>query len=60
LVTICKRFTIALDIKIRSEGCEDPNNLEGGCGFAYIQVDGKELSMKRRGFNFVVLDAATG
>ncbi|KAK3728579.1 hypothetical protein QZH41_011661 [Actinostola sp. cb2023] len=49
-----------LDVSIRSEGCEDPVKLEGGCGRAYITVDCTEYSPKQRGFNIVVLDGASG
>ena len=50
----------AVDVNVRSEGCEDPGTLAGGCGRAYIKVNGKEHSPKRRGFNIVVLDGVSG
>ena len=49
-----------MDIRIRSEGCEDPGKAEGTCGLAYIYVDGVDRSLHQRGHNVVIVDAATG
>ena len=49
-----------LDIQIRSEGAEDAGVTPGTCGFAYIKVNGKDYSPRRRGHNVVIVDAKTG
>ena len=49
-----------LDVEIRSEACGDPGKLGLGCGWAFIKVDGKDLSPHKRGHNIVILDAETG
>jgi len=49
-----------VDIHVRSEGCEDPGKATGTCGIAYINVDGREYSPRRRGHNVVIVDAETG
>ncbi|XP_020601288.1 uncharacterized protein LOC110040396 isoform X2 [Orbicella faveolata] len=48
-----------LDIRVRSEGCDDPGKA-GGCGIAYIIVNGNDYSPHSRGHNVVVVDAKTG
>jgi len=48
-----------LDFRIRSEGCDDPGKA-GGCGKAYIIVNGKDYSPHGRGHNVVIVDAKTG
>ena len=48
-----------LDFHIRSEGCDDPGKA-GGCGRAYIIVNGKDHSPHGRGHNVVIVDAKTG
>ena len=50
----------SLKVEIRSEGCEDPDRLGPGCGWAFIKVDGRDYSFHERGHNVVVLDAETG
>ena len=50
----------ALDVFIKSEGCEDPDKTINTCGRCYIQVEGQELSPHGRGHNVVVLDGETG
>ncbi|XP_068758317.1 uncharacterized protein [Montipora capricornis] len=49
-----------VEIHIRSEGCDDPGRKPSTCGFAYIEVNGKDYSPHLRGCNVVVVDAATG
>ena len=49
-----------MDIHIRSEGCDDPGRKPRTCGFAYIEVNGKDYSPRLRGYNVVVVDGATG
>ena len=49
-----------MDIHIKSEGCEDPKRTKNTCGFAYIEVNGMDLSPRGRGFNVVVVDDRTG
>ena len=49
-----------VEIHIRSEGCDDPGRTPNTCGFAYIEVNGKDYSPHLRGYNVVVLDGATG
>jgi hypothetical protein len=44
---------------IRSEACDDKGRA-GGCGRAYIKLNGKDLSPHRRGYNVVVLKRRTG
>jgi len=48
-----------VEIKIQSEGCNDPG-IKNICGFTTIVVNGKDLSLHKRGMNFVVLDYKTG
>ena len=48
-----------LDIRIRSEGCNDPGRASP-CGKAYIEVDGTDYSPQGRGYNVVVVDGETG
>lgn len=59
---MCCRFVLApsVDVYIRSEGCNDPLKTPNTCGIAYIRVNGKDHSRRRRGHNVVVLDEATG
>ncbi|EDO47937.1 predicted protein [Nematostella vectensis] len=45
-------------ISVRSEGCDDVGVKP--CGIARIWVNGKDYSLHRRGFNFVVVDPKTG
>ena len=56
------RFLAApsLDIHIRSEGCNDRGKTPNTCGIAYIRVNGRDHSPRRRGHNVVVVDATTG
>jgi len=49
-----------VDVHVRSEGCEDPGKAPNTCGIAYINVDGTERSLRRRGHNVVIVDAGTG
>ena len=49
-----------MDIRIRSEGCNDPGKTPNTCGVAYIEVNGRDHSLHGRGHNIVVLDATTG
>lgn len=49
-----------VDIHVRSEGCEDPGKAPNTCGIAYINVDGREYSLRHRGHNVVIVDAETG
>ena len=51
-----------MDIHIKIEGCEDPNvkQTENTCGFAYIEVNGIDFSLRGRGYNVVVVDGTTG
>ena len=44
---------------ILSEGCDDPNRSRG-CGRASIYVNGKDYSLRRRGYNLVVVDHVSG
>ncbi len=48
-----------LSVYIRSEGCEDKDK-KGDCGYARIQVNGKEYAKHKRGHNIVVVDPKTG
>ncbi|KAJ7388371.1 hypothetical protein OS493_038046 [Desmophyllum pertusum] len=50
----------AVDIFVRSEGCNDPGKAPNTCGIAYIKVHGKDHSLHGRGINVVVVDARTG
>ena len=56
------RFLVApsMDIHIRSEGCNDPTKTPNSCGVAYIKVNGKGYSPRRRGHNVVIVDDETG
>ncbi|KAL9970212.1 hypothetical protein ACROYT_G022549 [Oculina patagonica] len=49
-----------VDIRIRSEGCNDPGMTPGTCGIAYIWVNGIDHSPHGRGHNVVIVDATTG
>lgn len=49
-----------MDIHIKSESCEDPKRTKNTCGFAYIEVNGMDLSTRGRGCNVVVVDGRTG
>ena len=50
-----------VDIHIRSGGCDDAGRKPStSCGFAYIEVNGKDYSPHLRGYNVVVVDGATG
>ena len=49
-----------IKIDIRSEGCNDPGKAPDTCGIAYIKVNGKDHSPRRRGHNVVIVDAVTG
>ena len=44
---------------IRSEACNDPGK-HGPCGQAFIKVNGVDYAAKKRGYNFVVVNAYTG
>ena len=50
--------TAVASIFIRSEGCDDPGIVS--CGFAYIFVNGRDHSLRERGYNVVIVDAKTG
>lgn len=50
----------AVNIHIRSEGCNDPDKTPDTCGIAYIYVNDVDKSPHSRGHNVVVLDGATG
>ncbi|KAJ7388373.1 hypothetical protein OS493_038048 [Desmophyllum pertusum] len=39
----------AVDIFVRSEGCNDPGKAPDTCGIAYIKVNGKDHSLHGRG-----------
>ena len=41
-------------------GCNDPTRAPGSCGITTIEVNGVDQSLKRRGYNFVVLNEHTG
>ena len=49
-----------MDIHIKIEGCKDPKRTKNTCGFAYIEVNGMDLSPRGRGCNVVVVDGRTG
>lgn len=48
-----------LKVEIISEGCDDKGR-HGGCGLAFIKINGKDYARKKRGYNIVVLDSNTG
>jgi hypothetical protein len=48
-----------LDLKVRSEGCNDPDK-SGGCGVAKVWVNGHDRSPHGRGHNIVVINEKTG
>ena len=48
-----------IDVYIRSEGCEDFPRIDFWCR-AYIFVNGSDESLRRRGYNVVVVDGTTG
>ena len=52
--------TGSLNITIRSEACDDPGIPPETCGFGIIQVNGKQYSPLRRGYNLVIVNADTG
>ncbi|XP_078371207.1 uncharacterized protein LOC144654856 isoform X2 [Oculina patagonica] len=61
IADVCRAGPLAaVDISIRSEGCNDPDKTADTCGIAYIKVDGVEQSPKGRGHNVVVVDLTTG
>lgn len=49
-------------VTVRSEGFEDrkKGRMLAGRARAYIKVNGKERSLRRRGFNVVVINGKTG
>lgn len=49
-------------VTVRSEGFEDRKNgrMLAGRARAYIKVNGRERSLRRRGFNVVVINGKTG
>ena len=47
-------------VKIVSQGYFSPNKPAGTVGIAYIYVNGKDYSKKKRGYNVVVVDEKTG
>ena len=49
-----------MDMRIRSEGCNDPGKTTDTCGIAYLYVNGVNHSLRKRGFNIVVADTKTG
>lgn len=49
-----------MQVKIKSEGCNDPTIAAGTCGITTIEVNGVDYSRKRRGYNIVVLNEKTG
>ena len=49
-----------MDMRIRSEGCNDPEKTADTCGIAYLYVNGVNHSLRKRGFNIVVADTKTG
>lgn len=49
-----------MDMRIRSEGCDDPGKTTDTCGIAYLYVNGVNHSLRKRGFNIVVADTKTG
>ena len=49
-----------MDMRIRSEGCDDPGKPTDTCGIAYLYVNGVNHSLRKRGFNIVVADTKTG
>lgn len=51
-------FLVRVKVDIISEGYNDPGVTGGGTGS--IRINGIERSYKKRGYNFVVLDFATG
>ena len=56
--SVCFLAAPALNVSIRSEGCEDPGRTPP-CGIAYIKVNGKDYSPHLRGHN-VVVSSLTG
>ena len=56
---ICCMFSLDIRVSIRSEGCNDPGK-HAPCGEAFIKVDSVDYAAKKRGYNFVVVDAYTG
>ncbi|XP_065058481.1 sushi, von Willebrand factor type A, EGF and pentraxin domain-containing protein 1-like isoform X1 [Rhopilema esculentum] len=52
--------TRAIQVEIKSEGCNDPTVAPGTCGIVTIKVDGVDYSQKRRGYNLVVVNGNTG
>ena len=51
-----------MSVTVRSEGFEDRRygRMLGGRAKAYIKVNGREYSPKRRGFNVVTVNLRTG
>ena len=53
-------FLGAVHVKIESQGCNDQNIPAGTCGVTKLEVNGVDKSMKRRGYNVVVVNEQTG
>lgn len=57
----CYFITVTfMDMRVRSEGCDDPGKAPDTCGIAYIYVHGVDHSLHRRGHNIVVVNGQTG
>ena len=55
-----KYRTETVQVRIKSEGCNDPTIAAGTCGTTNIEVNGVDRSRKRRGYNIVVVNERTG
>ena len=55
-------FSGTMSVTVRSEGYEDRRygRMLGGRCKAYIKVNGRDYSRKRRGFDIVVVNRITG
>ena len=59
---MCFLFSEFVYVTVNSQGFEDKKNKRtlAGRARAYIKVNGKEYSPKKRGFNVVVINRKTG
>ena len=59
---IIRLFSGSISVAIRSEGFEDRRygRMLAGRARAYIKVNGRDYSRKRRGFDIVVVNRVTG
>ena len=49
-----------IHLKLFAEGCEDPTVVAGTCGIARIEMNGIDVSPRRRGINVAVIDFHAG